>query len=237
MKRKIAGVLLDIGGTLWPDHWPRGDDERIRRVCAAFPQYTAPTIAPMLEGLAQALDTLDGHLQQDTHGLIRAYCAQYGWRITQGEAVLLRRAMCLPALGRTQLFPGAPELLQTIQALGLHCVVVSNAIMRAAEDYYQDLMDLGVAPYIKAVVSSVDAGVRKPHSHIFELALEAGDLAADACVMVGNSEHNDIEPAVALGLHAIRVAIEEPLPRFTVAHHAVGSLGEVAAILESMAGN
>jgi FMN phosphatase YigB (HAD superfamily) len=231
---KISGVLLDIGGTLWPDHWPRGDEARIRRVCAAFPHLTASSATPLAEALAQATDEVDGQLLQDTHGVMQRFCATHGWTLPLNEVINLRRAMCLPALGRTNLFPGARELLQTIRELGLHCVVISNAIMRAAEDYQQDLEDLGVAPYVDAVVSSVDAGLRKPHPWMFELALATGNLAAEECVMVGNSEPNDIEPAVALGLYTIRVAIEEPLPSFTVAHHTASSLDQVALKLRAL---
>src|SRR5206468_3027215 len=45
-----------------------------------------------------------------------------------------------------------------------------------------------------------------------------------ACVMVGNSEPNDIQPAIALGMRAIRVAIEEPPPASSTAHAVVTRL-------------
>ena len=42
--------------------------------------------------------------------------------------------------------------------------------------------------------------------------------------MLGNSEANDILPAVALGMRAIRVAIEDPPPESSAAHAVVTSL-------------
>ena len=155
--------------------------------------------------------------------------------VTAEEAVALRRAMCLPADGHVDLFPGARELLQTIRALGLRCIVVSNAFSRAGDDYWADFAALGVDHHIDAVVSSVDVGVRKPNA-IFELALAKGQLVPGECVVIGNSEHNEIEPAAALGIYAIRVAIEEPLPDFTKAHGLVSSLAEAATVVRALAG-
>ena len=60
--------------------------------------------------------------------------------------------------------------------------------------------------------------------------LEAGCPAA-ACVMVGDSEIKDIQPAVALGMRAIRVVIEEPPPPASAADTMVTSLTQARAIL------
>ena len=53
--------------------------------------------------------------------------------------------------------------------------------------------------------------------------------------MVGNSEVNDIEPAVKLGMRSIRVAIEEPPPGRTCADVLATSLFDVAQQLERWA--
>ncbi len=49
--------------------------------------------------------------------------------------------------------------------------------------------------------------------------------------MVGDSEPNDIEPAHARGMLAIRVAIEEPPPPASIADEVSTSLFEVADLL------
>lgn len=237
LDQKFLGVLLDVGGTLWPDHWARSDEERLERVCAAFPQLTTERAGTLLVGLGHALDEIESHVAQDTHGTVRAYCEQNGWTLTAREAVALRRAICTPALGHAELFPGALDLLRTIRALELQCIVVSNAISRAAVDYQEDFTALGVDGFIDSVVSSVDVGVRKPDPAIFERALATGQLVPAECILIGNSEHNDIQPALALGLYAIRVAIEEPMPAFTLAHRAVGSLHDAAAVLRGLVSN
>jgi FMN phosphatase YigB (HAD superfamily) len=47
--------------------------------------------------------------------------------------------------------------------------------------------------------------------------------------MIGNSESLDIAPAKALGMSAIRVAIEEPMPSDSHADHVIGSLEELSS--------
>lgn len=43
----------------------------------------------------------------------------------------------------------------------------------------------------------------------------------------------DVEPALALRMRAIRIAIEEPLPQGTAAHAVAPSLADATAILRT----
>jgi FMN phosphatase YigB (HAD superfamily) len=66
---------------------------------------------------------------------------------------------------------------------------------------------------------------------MFEAATLPAGCAPVDCVMVGNSEENDIQPAVELGMRAMRVAIEEPWPQSSRAHGIVTNLAELSALL------
>ena len=72
-----------------------------------------------------------------------------------------------------------------------------------------------------------------------DVVIEVDAACADAgcspeqCIMVGNSEVNDIEPAKALGMRTVRVCIEEPPPITTRADAVVESLNELAAVLDA----
>jgi HAD superfamily hydrolase (TIGR01509 family) len=145
------------------------------------------------------------------------------------------RALCEPAAQRIQLFPGTRELLLAQRQLGLRCVVLSNTTFRGTAEYWQDFRDFGVAELLDGVITSMDVGYRKPHPAIFEAAVAEAGCQPSACVMVGNSEQNDVEPAVALGMCAIRVAIEEPQLAHSAAHAVASSLEEVIAILRRWA--
>jgi FMN phosphatase YigB (HAD superfamily) len=96
-------------------------------------------------------------------------------------------------------------------------VIVSNVQVRGVLEYRRDFTDLGVAHLVDAVLTSLDVGFRKPHRAFFEAAIGEAGCALTQCVMIGNSEPNDIQPAVALGMRAIRVAIEESPPTWSAA--------------------
>src|SRR5258708_35263615 len=87
-------------------------------------------------------------------------------------------AMCVPAVLRIRLFPGARELLVSIKNLGLKCVIFSNAVWRDAAAYWRGFRALGIARLPHAGVSSGDACVRKPHPRAFDktAAAAAGPL-------------------------------------------------------------
>jgi FMN phosphatase YigB (HAD superfamily) len=74
-------------------------------------------------------------------------------------------------------------------------------------------------------------GWRKPDRRIFEPAIASAACRPEAIVHVGNSEHYDVEGAVAVGMRTILVAIEDPVPERTRADALATSLPEVAAIL------
>jgi FMN phosphatase YigB (HAD superfamily) len=233
----IRGVIFDVGGTLWPETHPETDAdqmERAARVAAAL-GIGRGTADELVRQLLSGAPAAPDWLTQDTIGYIRSTAAGGGLALSEGEALAVRRAMCLRALGRWQPFRNATELLATVRALGAGCALLSNATWRDAEDYQRDLVDLGLARFVDAVVTSVETGLRKPNPAIFSTAIWALGLDAGACVMIGNSEENDILPALALSMRTIRVAIEEPRPARSAAHAVTGSLHEAAEVLRSWA--
>jgi FMN phosphatase YigB (HAD superfamily) len=229
MSDPAAAVLLDVGGTLWPDTWPSsGSDDaaRVRRLMAALPALAAAEAASLLERLGSGMAGLDGALVQDTDAIVCSALQQGGIAADPQALAAVRGVMCIPAQSRIRLFPGAADLLERLHSLGLVTVVISNAFWRSNAHYRADFEALGVGHQIDAIVSSVDTGMRKPHPAIFEAAVAEAGCPARRCTMIGNSERNDILPALALGMRAIRVAIEEPPPPATAAHALVTSLGE-----------
>jgi FMN phosphatase YigB (HAD superfamily) len=110
-------------------------------------------------------------------------------------------------------------------------VVLSNADYRDAAVYAQDLADLGVGHLVDAIVSSVDLGLRKPLPAVFAAALREARCHPHEAVMVGNTPWADIEPALALGLRAVQVAIGDPPPAAAEVPVVRHSLAEVLELL------
>ena len=232
----ISCALLDVGGTLWPEKAPlASDDARLGRLRRVLPALSHAAIRGLLARIDAEMAELDRSLTQDTDGTIRRAGRECVPPVEDAAVAAIRRALCLPARGRFILFDGARDLLATTKELQLSCVIVSNAVVRDEGAYRRDFADLGVSQWIDGIVSSVDVGYRKPHRRIFEAALARARASPAACVVIGNSERNDVEPALALGMRAIRVAIEEPPPASSAAHAVACSLGEGAAVLRAWA--
>jgi HAD superfamily hydrolase (TIGR01509 family) len=148
----------------------------------------------------------------------------------------IRRAMAIPVSDRMKPLPGAIELLAEIRALGLRTLITSNTYWRDAESYWEDFRLLGMAEHIEAVVTSVDAGHLKPHPAVFEMAMRVAGVPAERCVVIGNREENDIEPALALGMRTILVYPDDPKPASSRAHAVAPDLWECAQALKTMLG-
>lgn len=65
------------------------------------------------------------------------------------------------------------------------------------------LENYDILKYFDTIVESAVVGVRKPDSAIFRLGVDALGMNAENVVVIGDSYSKDIEPAVALGCHAI----------------------------------
>jgi HAD superfamily hydrolase (TIGR01509 family) len=148
----------------------------------------------------------------------------------------VRKAMALPVDDRIRPLPGALELLVAIRSFGLRCVIASNTYWRDADGYWEDFRLLGMAPFIDAVVTSVDAGHLKPHRALFDLAVQAAGVPAERCVVIGNKEDNDIAPALALGMRTILVHPDDPAPISSRAHAVAADLWACAGALQAMLG-
>jgi len=173
----------------------------------------------------------------DADDLIRLCLNDHGVPAEPTTVMRVRRAMAIPIHGSFRPLPGCNELLATIKELGLRCVVASNTYWRDADSYWSDFADLGMAPYIDAVVTSVDAGHLKPHPAVFEMSARAAGATAQECVVIGNKERNDIEPALAMGMRSILVYPDDPPPTSTRADVAAPDLWECARALKVMLGS
>jgi FMN phosphatase YigB (HAD superfamily) len=88
-------------------------------------------------------------------------------------------------------------------------------------------------PHVDFVGSSERWGVEKPDAGFFARVVEEAGTPADQIVYVGDRVDNDVAPALAAGLHAVRIrrgahaAVESPAGVVTI-----GSLDELAEALE-----
>ena len=100
----------------------------------------------------------------------------------------------------------ASIFLNKCKGLNLAVCIVSD--MTAAIQI-KKLQKLGVADYIKYLVTSEEIGVEKPDPKIFLAALSKLKLKPDEVIMAGDSEIKDIKGAESLGIKSYRILIGE----------------------------
>jgi len=223
----LRAVLVDVGGTLWPDRWEPSEREVVTRLEAV--QAVLPGCEPALVDSMVSDTDRDAGSRRRAGELIAAALERDGRANDDRTVTAVRRALCA---GCPTAFEGARDLLAWIRTAGLRCVIVSNTTLRDAVVYARDFATLGWADWIDGCLTSVDAGCAKPDPRIFELALGLAQAQPRSCAMVGDSEEADIAPAAELGLKTIRVGIEQPIGR-TQADAAATSLAGVLEVLRS----
>lgn len=99
-------------------------------------------------------------------------------------------------------FSDAAPALRGYRARGLRLVVVSNWDV----SLHMVLGNVGLRPFLDAVLTAAEAGVRKPDPAIFRQALDlAGSSAAEA-IHVGDSLDEDVAGARAAGIEPVLVS-------------------------------
>lgn len=97
------------------------------------------------------------------------------------------------------LFEGCIETLSYLhQKYTLH--IITNGF---AEVQFKKMHNASLTHFFDTVTHSEGAGVKKPHSGIFEFALSAANAKKEHSVMIGDSLQADIEGALNFGMESI----------------------------------
>ncbi|MBK9291247.1 MAG: noncanonical pyrimidine nucleotidase, YjjG family [Bacteroidetes bacterium] len=72
-----------------------------------------------------------------------------------------------------------------------------------AEVQYTKVKEAGLEKYFEHIITSEEAGVKKPEPGIFALALQRAGAEASNSLMVGDDPEVDVEGAMAFGLNAV----------------------------------
>jgi FMN phosphatase YigB (HAD superfamily)/predicted nucleotidyltransferase len=209
----LRALLVDGDATLFaerltlPDYALRGS---ARLLASQLPELDREELRNLLEGLWRSQqETERAGIQPGdalTADLLDTARPGLG-----AKAARVRHALAREGWQPRQPFPGAVEMLATAQRLQLATVLVSNTAWLCEEDYWQVMEEMGLADHLDYLVSSFDTGARKPHRVLFDRAIERVGCSFHECVMVGDSESNDIEPAAQLGIRTIRVTMQHPV--------------------------
>lgn len=94
---------------------------------------------------------------------------------------------------------GVPEVLQLLRTRGMVIGIVSNwhSVL------HDILRGLGLMEFCDFVLTSAEAGYKKPHSEIFYTALRRAGATPEDTIHVGDSWDDDVMGALAVGIHPI----------------------------------
>jgi putative hydrolase of the HAD superfamily len=111
---------------------------------------------------------------------------------------------------RFQLFPEVRSALSVYRARGLRLVVVSNWDV----SLHAVLRNLGLTAMLDGIITSAEAGSRKPSPAIFEQGLQLAGVVAGEAIHVGDSLDEDVAGARAAGIEPVLVIRDSsPGPR------------------------
>lgn len=97
------------------------------------------------------------------------------------------------------LFDGTHEILKHLYPkYKLH--IITNGF---SEVQYKKMDNSGLSKYFDKIITSEDAGVKKPNSKIFKYALEMANATSSESIMIGDNWEADIMGALDNGLDAI----------------------------------
>lgn len=159
------------------------------------------------EAIAAEIAYYRAHLDEgrdaDSLAALRRRCAEVVREALPSTAELGADVLtdALLASLRFRAFPDVAPALASLRARGIRLVVVSNWDI----SLHDVLARLELAPLLDGVLTSAEAGERKPAPGIFRRALALASVAAAEAVHVGDSIHEDVEGARAAGIEPILI--------------------------------
>lgn len=136
-----------------------------------------------------------------------------------------------------------PEVSEVLPSVSLPMAVWANTRTATEAELRQWLDRAGIGRFFTWVVTSVDAGFRKPLPEFFDFALRKCGLRKDEVLFVGNQLNTDIMggqqygiPTVWLSGPAYRSADETLSPEEVHPTYRIRTLGEFPALLQRIRG-
>jgi putative hydrolase of the HAD superfamily len=142
------------------------------------------------------------------------------------------RRFTAPISARGRCYEDTLPTLQALHAGGYRLAVVSNAPWGSpAALWREELVRLGLKPWLDAAVFCTDAGWRKPAQPIFQLALAQLAVGPQDCLFVGDDPRWDLAGPRALEMEALLIDRQGGGQKTAAA--AIQSLHELGAMLLS----
>ncbi len=247
----IRAVLFDIGSTLWSS--PAEDPDGLKLVYGRGRDHLidAGLEVPSVDSLIPAVEEYLGEWEeiwrtdptQVTQRPTTAFVAEALARIniaapddflSRFTNEVMEASVYTAKVEPHE--PGMREALQELQSMGLRLACVSNAFMGAAT--LGRIMDeRGLSPHLEFIISSCEAGIRKPHPEIYRVAAERIGLSPEEVIYVGDRVDADVEGPSAIGMRGVlthQYRQEDPAKGKVAPHAVIRHLSELPDALRSL---
>jgi phosphoglycolate phosphatase-like HAD superfamily hydrolase len=132
-----------------------------------------------------------------------------------------------------------PEVSEVLPSISLPMAVWANTRTAAEAELRQRLERAGIGQFFSWVVTSVDAGFRKPAHEFFDFALAKCALGKEEVLFVGNQLNTDIAGGEQYGIRTVwlagrpyRSADETLSPKDVRPTYRIPTLGELPLLLQ-----
>lgn len=202
----IRTVIFDIDGTMY-------DCESCNQIAMeAVEQYCLVHMNVDTNGFHQAIRKANTIMKERMGGS----CAAIHNRLIRFQCML--EVLGLPLfpyaqdlyhtywdtfLDGMEAYPGLKTWMKHLRGNGIRIGVGTNM---TAYMQYQKLKKLNVGSLIDWIVTSEEAGAEKPDERFFRQCVEKNNMAAEACLFVGDSLEGDIKGALSCGMKALLFA-------------------------------
>jgi putative hydrolase of the HAD superfamily len=232
MKKQYKHIFFDLDHTLWD--FERNAEETKKELFLSLhlhergvPSYEG--FRSKYIGINSGLWALyrDGNIEKDDLNFKRFYLTLCEFGITDPELGAAMASGFIEGISnKTYLFPFAKEILEYLYPK-YALYVITNGF---EEVQFSKLKNSGMDRFFTSIITSEEAGVKKPDPGIFRYALQKTEANAADSLMIGDDLEVDMGGARAIGMDQLFVNHNAIAHNETVTFE-VGSLKEIEAIL------
>ena len=196
--KKVKAVFFDADNTLFPIREPAKECDfealKLFEDEGADHKQVMVAFSELLERLRK-LDDPEKRFRTYSYVLL---AKKFG--ISKDVAIAAERKFRELMLSKIAPYPGARRFIEKLQKN----YPVRLAVVTCAQREWalEKLEAAGLMDFFDAVITTSETKRMKPHSSYYTLACKALKVKPQDCVMIGDSESHDLEPARKLGMHA-----------------------------------